>query len=385
MRYPESFFSVFESAFRSRFQADLMNDGPKDESSVSSASSVRNAPNVTLQEIARAAGVSPSTVSRILNGSARVLPAKQQAVEEAIAKFNYRPNVLARSLASGRTETIGVLTQAVSSPFYAEWLRGIEEALYEPGFTPIFVSSRWNVEDEKARLDEFVARRVDGIILLHAQLDEPTLVNYSRYAPMLVLGRSVQNGATLAGLPIDNLKGARDATRHLIEQGHREIAFISGPSSHEDAIERLDGYRIALEEAGIAFDADLVEEGDYLETGGLAAMERLLTRRPSFSAVFCANDQTAYGARLAMFRRGVRVPEDVSLVGFDDLPTSSYMTPPLTTVRQPTYEIGRLAAQGILQMIRKQAIALSPIPLTLVTRETTRRVGPPIGGGDTDA
>jgi LacI family transcriptional regulator len=363
----------------------MTDNGSNDKPGSPKVPNVPVAPNVTLEAIARAAGVSPSTVSRILNGTARVVPAKQQAVEQAIARFNYRPNVLARGLASGRTETIGVLTQAVSSPFYAEWLRGIEEALYEPGFTPIFVSSRWNLNDERARLEQFIARRVDGIILLHAQLDEPTLSDYARHAPMLVLGRSVQNSASLAGLPIDNMQGARDATRHLIEQGHREIAFIAGPSSHEDAIERLDGYRVALEEAGIGFDADLVEQGDYLETGGVTAMERLMARHPSFSAVFCANDQTAYGARLAMFRRGVRVPEDVSLVGFDDLPTSSYMTPPLTTVRQPTYEIGRLAAQGIVQMIRKQSIALSPIPLTLVTRETTRRVSPPVKRGDTRA
>lgn len=356
-----------------------MTDGPNENRNAPKEDI--SSPNVKLEEIARAAGVSPSTVSRILNGSARVLPEKQRAVEEAIARFNYRPNVLARSLASGRTATIGVLTQAVSSPFYAEWLRGIEESLYEPGFTPIFVSSRWNLDDEKARLEELIARRVEGVILLHAQLDEPSLAEYARHAPMLVLGRSLHNGPALAGLPIDNLKGARDATRHLIEEGHREIAFIAGPSSHEDAIERLDGYRIALEEAGIGFDAGLVEQGDYLETGGLAAMERLMARRPTFSAVFCANDQTAYGARLAMFRRGVRVPEDISLVGFDDLPTSSYMTPPLTTVRQPTFEIGRLAAQGIVQMIRKQSISLSPVPLTLVTRETTRRIAPPASSG----
>jgi LacI family transcriptional regulator len=336
----------------------------------------RTPPNVTLEEIARAAGVSPSTVSRILNGTARVLPAKQLAVEQAIARFDYRPNVLARSLASGRTETIGVLTQTVSSPFYAEWLRGIEDGLHEPGFTPLFVSSRWNVKDEMARMEQFIARRVDGIILLHAQLDEPSLIGYSRHAPLLVLGRSVQSSAVLASLPIDNLQGARDATRHLIEQGHRRIAFIAGPPNHEDAIERLDGYRSALEEAGIAFDPELVEQGDYLETGGVAAMERLCERGPSFSAVFCANDQTAYGARLTLFRRGVRVPEDVSLVGFDDLPTSSYMTPPLTTVRQPTYEIGRLAAEAMVRMIRKQPVSLQPIPLALVTRETTQRVGP---------
>jgi LacI family transcriptional regulator len=336
-----------------------------------------NPPNVTLEEIARAAGVSPSTVSRILNGTARVLPAKQKAVEQAIARFNYRPNVLARSLASGRTDTIGVLTQTVSSPFYAEWLRGIEDGLSETGFTALFVSSRWNVKDEMARLEQFIARRVDGMILLHAQLDEPSLNEYSRHAPLLVLGRSLQNSATLASLPLDNVQGARDATLHLIEQGHRRIAFIAGPSNHEDAIERLDGYRMALEEAGIGFDAELVEQGDYLETGGVAAMARLFARGPGFSAVFCANDQTAYGARLTIFHRGLRVPEDVSLVGFDDLPTSSYMTPPLTTVRQPTYEIGRLAAQAIVQMIRKQPIALNPIPLTLVTRETTCRLAPP--------
>ncbi|RKT13811.1 LacI family transcriptional regulator [Paraburkholderia sp. RAU2J] len=336
-----------------------------------------NPPNVTLEEIARAAGVSPSTVSRILNGTARVLPAKQKAVEQAIARFNYRPNVLARSLASGRTDTIGVLTQTVSSPFYAEWLRGIEDGLSETGFTALFVSSRWNVKDEMARLEQFIARRVDGMILLHAQLDESSLNEYSRHAPLLVLGRSLRNSATLASLPLDNVQGARDATRHLIEQGHRRIAFIAGPSNHEDAIERLDGYRMALEEAGIGFDAELVEQGDYLETGGVAAMARLFERAPVFSAVFCANDQTAYGARLTIFHRGLRVPEDISLVGFDDLPTSSYMTPPLTTVRQPTYEIGRLAAQGIVQMIRKQPIALNPIPLTLVTRETTCRIAPP--------
>lgn len=331
-------------------------------------------PNVTLEEIARAAGVSPSTVSRILNGSARVLPEKQKAVEEAIARFNYRPNVLARSLASGKTDTIGVLTQTVSSPFYAEWLRGIEDGLSEPGFTPLFVSSRWNVKDEMSRVEQFIARRVDGMILLHAQLDEASLIDYSRHAPLLVLGRSVQNSAALASLPIDNLQGARDATRHLIAQGHRKIAFIAGPPNHEDAIERLDGYRLALEEAGIGFDAELVEQGDYLETGGVVAMERLFARGPAFTAVFCSNDQTAYGARLTLFHRGLRVPTDISLVGFDDLPTSSYMTPPLTTVRQPTYEIGRLAAQGIVQMIRKQPVALNPIPLTLVTRETTRRL-----------
>ncbi|WP_296653439.1 LacI family DNA-binding transcriptional regulator [Paraburkholderia sp.] len=328
-------------------------------------------PSVTLEEIARVAGVSPSTVSRILNGTVRVSPAKREAVEQAIAQFNYRPNVLARSLASGKTNTIGVLTQTIASPFYAEWLRGIEDALYEPGFTPVFVSSRWNVTEECSRIEQFIARRVDGIIILHGQLDESRLEEFSRQTPIVVLGRSLEDGPTLAGFPIDNVQGAFDATRHLIAEGHRKIAFIAGPTSHTDALERLVGYRMALEEAGIGFDAIRVEQGDFLEAGGVAAMERLFERGVGFTAVFCANDQTAYGARLVLHRRGLRVPEDISIVGFDDVPTSQYATPPLTTVRQPIYDIGRQAAGAIVRLIRKEPVTLSAFPLSLIVRETT--------------
>jgi LacI family transcriptional regulator len=279
--------------------------------------------------------------------------------------------VLARSLASGKTNTIGVLTQTIASPFYAEWLRGIEDGLHAPALTPVFVSSRWNVNEERSRIEEFIARRVDGIIVLHGQLDESWLLEFARQTPIVVLGRSIADAPSLAGFPIDNVQGARDATRHLIELGHRKIAFIAGPTSHTDALERLDGYRMALEESGIGFDAVRVEQGDFLETGGVIAMEALLDRGVDFTAVFCANDQTAYGARLVLHRRGVRVPDDVSLVGFDDVPTSQYATPPLTTVRQPIYEIGRQAAEAIVQLIRKERVTVDTVPLSLIVRETT--------------
>jgi LacI family transcriptional regulator len=351
-------FLLFESAFTTAILRSMTPDAP-------------TPPNVTLEEIARAAGVSPSTVSRILNGTVRVSSAKRQAVEQAIAQFRYRPNVLARSLASGRTDTIGVLTQTVSSPFYAEWLRAIEDALQEPGFTPVFVSSRWSLEEERSRIEEFIDRRVDGIIILHGQLDASCLAAYSRQTPLVVLGRSLEDSPELVGFPIDNVQGAFDATQHLIAQGHRQIAFIAGPASHTDALERLAGYRMALEEAGIGFDAVRVEQGDFLETGGVTAMERLFERGVEFTAVFCANDQTAYGARLVLYRRGLRVPEDVSIVGFDDVPTSQYATPPLTTVRQPIYELGRQAAEAIVKLIRKEPVTLSAAPLSLVVRETT--------------
>jgi LacI family transcriptional regulator len=327
-------------------------------------------PAVTLDEIARAAGVSSSTVSRILNGTAQVSKAKRLAVEKAIAKFDYRPNVLARGLASGKTDTIGVITQTVSSPFYAEWLRGIEDALHEPRLTPLFVSCRWNIAEERSRIEQFIARRADGIIVLHGQLDEARLANFACQTPIVVLGRSLKSGGSLAGLPIDNVQGARDATRHLIAHGHRKIAFIAGPTSHADAVERLAGYRLALEEAGIRYSESRIEQGDFLESGGVDAMERLLARKVAFTAVFCANDQTAYGARLVLYRHGLRVPEDISLVGFDDVPTSQYTTPPLTTVRQPIYELGRLAATAIVQLIRGEPVTLKPVSLQLVARET---------------
>ncbi|WP_206955731.1 LacI family DNA-binding transcriptional regulator [Trinickia acidisoli] len=328
-------------------------------------------PNVTLEQIARAAGVSPSTVSRILNGTVRVSSAKRQAVEQAIVQFRYKPNALARSLASGRTGTIGVLTQTIASPFYAEWLHGVEDALNEPGLTPVFVSSRWNIDEERARIEDLIARRVDGIIALHGQLDESCLEEFSRQTPMVVLGRSFPYYPALSGFPLDNVRGAFDATSHLIAQGHRKIAFIAGPTDHADALERMVGYRMALDEAGIGFDAVRIEQGDFLEPGGVSAMERLFERRVAFTAVFCANDQTAYGARLVLYRRGLRVPEDVSIVGFDDVPTSQYTTPPLTTVRQPIYEIGRQAAEMIVQLIRKEPVTVRTIPLSLIVRETT--------------
>ncbi|RDU94882.1 LacI family DNA-binding transcriptional regulator [Trinickia dinghuensis] len=327
-------------------------------------------PAVTLDEIAKAAGVSSSTVSRILNGTAKVSRAKQQAVEAVIEKFNYRPNVLARSLASGKTETVGVLTQTVASPFYAEWLRGIEDSLHEPGLTPFFMSCRWNVAEEKSRIEQFIARRVDGIIVLHGQLDEASLASFARQTPIVVLGRSLNNVPGLAGLPIDNVQGARDMTRYLIAQGHRKIAFIAGPTTHIDAVQRLLGYRLALEEAGIRFSSQRIEQGDFLEAGGVDAMARLLARKAAFTAIFCANDQTAYGARLTLYRHGLRVPEDVSLVGFDDVPTSQYSTPPLTTIRQPIYELGRQAAAAIVRLIRKEPVTLTPVSLDLIERET---------------
>lgn len=327
----------------------------------------------TVTEVAKMAGVSVSTVSRILNGSARVADDKREAVEKAIAALNFKPNLFAQSLKRGSSMTVGVLVQAVESPFFTETLRGIEDALNGTGYAPLIVSGHWNASEEAERIRLLLARRVDGLILLSGHLDDEEVIAFSEYLPIVAAGRRLE-APRAASLCLDNVEGGRIATRYLISLGHTRIAHISGPADHIDALERLSGYRLALEEAGIAFDPGLVVQGDFREGGGLLAMNRLLDQGLPISAVFASNDQAAYGARLALYRRGIRVPEDISLIGFDDLPGSSYTTPPLTTIRQSVYEMGCQAALALLSLIAGQRVALELPPMELVIRETTQRL-----------
>ncbi|WP_417069568.1 LacI family DNA-binding transcriptional regulator [Niveibacterium terrae] len=327
----------------------------------------------TVTEVAKMAGVSVSTVSRILNGSARVADDKREAVEKAIAALNFKPNLFAQSLKRGSSMTVGVLVQAVESPFFNETLRGIEDALSGTGYAPLIVSGHWNANEEAERIRLLSARRVDGLILLSGHLDDEEVIAFSEHLPIIAAGRRLESPRA-ASLRLDNVEGGRLATRHLISLGHTRIAHISGPADHIDAVERLSGYRLALEEAGLAFDPGLVVQGDFREGGGLLALNQLLDRGHPFSALFASNDQAAYGARLALYRRGIRVPEDISLIGFDDLPSSSYTTPPLTTIRQPVYEMGCQAARALLSLIAGKSVSLELPPLELVIRETTQRL-----------
>lgn len=328
---------------------------------------------VTLAMVAQAAGVSPSTVSRILTGHARVSDDKRKSVEEAIARLNYQPNVLARGLAQGRTLTIGVLTQDIDSPFCAQALRGVEDALAGTGMTPLFVSGHWNVQDEAERMAHLLARRVDGIVVLTGRLTDEQLREYALRVPVVVTGRSLR-GHNLTSLRLDDFKGAWLATRHLIELGHRRIAHIAGPQDHADSMERLSGYRKALEDAGIEADEQLVAHADFHEQSGVLAMNRLLEVHRPFSAVFASNDQAAYGARLALYQHHIRVPEDVSLIGFEDLPGSRYAIPPLSTVHQPVYELGQAAARMLLKMIEGGNARIALPEPQLVARDSTQRL-----------
>lgn len=327
--------------------------------------------DVTLGMVAAASGVSPSTVSRVLSGSAQVSAEKTERVRRAIDELGFVPNTLARALADGRTFNVGLLSQHFESPFYALLLRGIEEVLTPAGYALVVSSGHWNPEEEKRCIASLRARRVDGIIVLTGGLSDEFLVGIARELPVVVTGRTLQ-APGLHSLKTDDVEGARVATRHLIERGHARIAFIGGDATHADAQERERGYRLAFEQAGLDVDEALITAGDYIEAGGARAMERLLAQGADFTAVFAANDQMAAGAARVLHSRGLRVPEDVSLVGYDDLLNTAHASPPRTTVDVHIAELGRRAASAMLDLLRSGGSRVqSPVP-ELIVRESTR-------------
>jgi LacI family transcriptional regulator len=215
---------------------------------------------------------------------------------------------------------------------------------------------------------------VDGLVILSGKLKDTQIRKLSQRVPIVAFGRELA-GRHAYGFRLDNYKAACDAVEYLIVQGHRHIAFIAGPPEHDDALARLKGYRDTLAKHKIRENPRLIVAGDFLESGGLLGVERLLESGQRFSAIFASNDLTAYGARLALYRRGIRVPEDISLIGFDDLHSSMCTTPPLTTVRQPLFDVGRCLGQAILKMIGKETLDIEVPQLSLVVRESVRRIG----------
>ena len=325
----------------------------------------------TLRDVARLAEVSPSTVSRILSGTARVADDKRLAVEAAILKLKFRPNVTAQGLRSGSTRTIGVLTQELESPYFAGGTKGVEEGLEGSGYALMVVTGNWSEQEGLERAHLLIARKVDALVILGGSLTDAQVVELALHLPTAITGRQL-NAPDVYSFHCDQVLGGLLATEHLIGLGHRHIAHISGAPHHLDSKERCDGYFLAHQNAGLSVDPRLIVAGDFLEASGERAMHQLLDDGAPFTAVFCANDQMLWGARRALYRRGIRVPEDMSLVGVDDLPQSAYMTPPITTVRQPIHELGRSAAVAVLQALG--AVRQQPIehpPLELIVRDTS--------------
>ena len=331
---------------------------------------------VTIEDIARHAGVSPSTVSRVLNGSKWVAEAKRARVLAAIEQHQYRPNAVARGLVRGRSMMVGVLVQDIGSPFFARMVDGVEQGLDRGAYRPMLTTTHWRTEnqaDEVRSLQLLLERRVDGVIVLGGHIADEDLRAIATQIPLVVVARRIP-GLESQCVYIDNEGGAYRATRYLLGLGHTRIAHIAGTAGHPDATDRLAGYRRALADAGLAIDERLIVDGQFEEESGVAGVEELLTRGERFTAIFAANDQTAYGAMLALFNHGYRIPQDVSLVGFDDQFLSAYTLPPLTTVRQPSIEMGRAAAEGLVRLLEGKEPMLPRFPTDLVIRKSAMYV-----------
>jgi len=329
---------------------------------------------VTLQDVAALAGVSIKTVSRVVNNQGEITEATRQRVQAAIDELGYRPNVLARSLVNRRTDTLAVVAWGIEYFGPSRTMVGIEQQCDELGYS-LFLDlvSQPDDPNQERILDTLLARRVDGIIWSVPEVGEnrkwlkPGLLE--RLPPIVFLSMQSQPGLTIAA--VNNLSGARQAAQHLIDQGRRKIAIITGPKAWWEARERFAGWKSTMEEAGLTVSPSLIAESYWSAAGGERAMQQLLKQTPDIDAVFASSDQIALGALGAIHQTGRRVPQDLAIVGFDNAPESAFYWPPLTTVYQKLVKVGHIAVRNLHQMIesRRQQRAYVEAALTLIEPE----------------
>lgn len=327
---------------------------------------------ITIQDIANRAEVSKSTVSRVLNSPLIVQADKRERVMATMAELGYEPNQVARSLAGGRSMTIGIVTQNIGTPFYDSVVQGVMQGLNGTGFSPIVGDAmlKQNLFLDAART--LMGRNVDGLILIAGDIPSEKIEELGEQKPTLVVAREMPNwnGVNIA---TNNFQIGANATQMLIDHGHRKIVHISGPADHIDAIGRLAGFQHAMQQAGIEVTNDHIIHGDFHAESAADAIETLAQRGVPYTAIFAANDMMAFGARLALHRRQVSVPDQVSLIGVDDQPESEWMIPPLTTIRQPGKEMGQAAATAIIAMINGGQPDLPTLGGDVVLRESVQQ------------
>jgi LacI family transcriptional regulator/LacI family repressor for deo operon, udp, cdd, tsx, nupC, and nupG len=320
----------------------------------------------TLQEVARRAKVSIATVSRVLNKSDKVVPETRAAVEQALLDLGYRPNRVARRLRmnSGRAHLVGLIIPDIQNPFYAEIARGVEDVAYAHQYALILCNSDENLEKERFYLDVMRDESVDGLVL--PPFDETDLAVVEMVEsgmPVVCVDRSLAKVKTDL-VEVDNYQGALEAVNHLIEKGHERIGLIEGRAHVSTSRERRRGYLDALAAHGITARKEHMRAGDFKQESGRVLANELLALRKPPTALFVCNNLMTVGALAAIHNRGLRIPQDVAVVGFDDLPWAEALDPPPTVVRQPAYEVGR----GAMELLLKRIMEPERPPVTLRLR-----------------
>ncbi len=307
----------------------------------------------TIKHVSEHAGVSQATVSRVINGTSRVSHDKKLKVEKAIKELGYRPNSIAQALASSRTGSVGIVVPELGGPFYSDILHCLEENLRRFGYHAIVTAGSNTEQGQRESVEFLLGRRVDALILHVQLLSDDYLISLEEQGiPVVLVNRFIPE-MSRSCIDIDNELGGKLATQYLLQKGHTEIACITGPLEKSDARGRLQGYRRALEDAGLEYNEALVSEAGFTEETGVVATKKLLKRDCRFTAIFASNDHMAFGAFEVLREAGYSIPDDVSLVGFDDNIFARYLTPALTTINFPIEQMSIEAVQLTLQKLNK--------------------------------
>lgn len=324
---------------------------------------------VSIKDIAQKAGVSPSTVSRALHYHPRISEETGAHIRRLAQEMGYSPSLPARSLVTRHTATIGMVITHAADPFLGRLVIGVEEAARSNGYSVFLCSSYRDVEREEEVIRSFYERRVTGVIVTGSQVN----TGYQQLRERFPLPTVLINFPTYPySISTDNCAGARQAVEHLVQLGHRRIAYVANRRSYRTDLDRLTGYKAVLAKHEIPLDERLLVEGDGTPAGGVQAMQQLLALSRPPTAVFCFNDMTAIGVLYALAQAGLHVPRDCSVIGFDDLDLAAYYCPPLTTVQQPGYQLGQRAMRMLLKLIQDEDdVQAEVLPAKLIVRETT--------------
>lgn len=325
----------------------------------------------TISDVAQSAGVSTATVSRVINATGPVDKVTAERVRNAIISLNYIPHPAARTLASHRTDTIGLLLPEISGGFFQPMVRGVEAGVSEAGFDLLIHTTQSRSENTHRRpLGE---HNTDGLLVFTESLDAKELTRLNSIGfPVVLLHQTPPNSLDIPVITIENKTGAQQIVEHLIEtHGRRRIVFLQGPEGQEDSTWREEGYNLALKAHGLEFDPSLVARGEFNRDEARSTMEQMLIDGVEFDAVFAGDDDSAVGVYQALRQAGRRIPEEISVVGFDDQVFAYTLTPALTTVRAPTEQVGKEAVRLLARLLKgERAEPRLSLPTELVIRES---------------
>lgn len=331
----------------------------------------------TMKDVARLAGVSTSTVSHVINNNRFVSDSVRDKVLSAVKELNYAPSALARSLKLNQTRTIGMLVTTSNNPFFAEVVRGVERSCYERGYSLILCNTEGDASRMNQSLETLLQKRVDGLLMMCTESYRPARDMLSRYPslPTVMMDWAVFDGPNDV-IQDNSFFGGQIATRHLLERGYTKIACIAGPKDKTPAWERLEGFRHEMQMAGIPIPDEYVIFSDFEFSGGVNAMNQLLALPEPPHAVFTGNDAMAVGVYQALYRAGLKVGEDVAVIGYDDIEMSQYLSPPLTTIHQPKDELGELAVDTLLHRLMNLSLEPQTLVLTpeLMVRDSVGQI-----------